>query len=140
MPRIAYSFSFLFLVFCLPTYGQINKLTDASSFSPQSILIDFENHADGAAASHLFSQWGIVFSGSDSTLTVIRFAPSGIFIPGVLANVLRNEETLSSLASRPLIINFEFPVTWEMDHKVSRQPSTRLTLWAMLWEQWCRIA
>ena len=91
-------------------YGEVNKLTDTSSFSSASILIDFENHADGAEAENLFARWGIVFLGSGETVPVIRFAPSGIPVPGVPANVLRNEATAGSSANDLLIVNFTFPV------------------------------
>ncbi len=90
--------------------GEINKLTDTSSFSSASILINFENHADGAEAGDLFAHWGIVFLGSGETVPVIRFAPSGMPVPGAPANVLRNEATAGSFANDLLIVNFKFPV------------------------------
>ena len=59
--RFLFLVVFLLSAFSAGIYGQVNKLTSKDSFSQESILIDFEGHADGAKAGTLFPP-GALFS------------------------------------------------------------------------------
>lgn len=89
-------------------FGAVEKFTDASIFSEESVKIDFENLADGARVATVYDGWGVQFSVSDQSQPATHTIASSL---GTFNNVVRNVNPQGSSANVPLILNFFHPVS-----------------------------
>jgi hypothetical protein len=89
-------------------FGAVEKFTDATVFSGESVKVDFENLADGARVATVYDGWGVQFGVSDQSQPATHTIASAL---GTFNNVVRNVNPQGSSANVPLILNFFHPVS-----------------------------
>lgn len=85
--------------------GQLSPVTSPDDFDSSSVRLDFEGPGNGAPASQLLAEWGVIFPEGEWGTPVI----SQSFIAGFLNNVLVNQSPGGSSANQPLVVNLRHP-------------------------------
>lgn len=110
--------------FNFATFGQVDLITNLSTFSESAVDFDFGEFMPGTAADSSFSQWGLEFSGTGGSAPVIE---QSVFA-GVPNTLLTNQG--GDQMGTPLTIDFRFPVSRVLFTPFNRSEDTVVTLTA----------
>ncbi|MFZ0429741.1 MAG: hypothetical protein WAO20_16615 [Acidobacteriota bacterium] len=97
----------LLLTFTVPLAAQLTDVSGHAGFSAESAKFEFSGLAENSDASRALARWGITFeSGADGTARVV-----GVVALGFTDNRIRNVPPSGTSANRPLILDFQQPVS-----------------------------